>query len=156
MNMLRWIDDWNSIIRNVIFQDEELKSLMMVPEDTDIISFIDNYFIRAGYTNTLLENEKVRIVYADVPAADSTTPNVTKNVLSFDIYVNNNVIHNVGTDRLRMRTHLIADRLLTLLTKDRYIQETGYRFFNPKPYDGGSKTIGYARFTLLLNYMKVY
>lgn len=26
-----WIDDWNDILRDVIFADEELKTLMMLP-----------------------------------------------------------------------------------------------------------------------------
>jgi hypothetical protein len=60
---------------------------MCVPEGTSIIDFINHYFIRAGYTNDLLEKEDVRIVYGDVDSKSTDVPNVLENVLSFDIYV---------------------------------------------------------------------
>lgn len=102
--MMRWIDDWNTILREIIFADEELKSLMKLPEGTDIISFIDKYFIRAGYTNKVLEDEHVRIIYADIQGADTAVPNVMKKMITFDIYVKTEDLHNVGHDRLVMRT----------------------------------------------------
>lgn len=112
LNMMQWIDDWNKIIREVIFADEELKTLMKLPENTDIISFIDKYFIRAGYTNKVLEDEHVRIIYADMQGSPTSTPNVMKKMMTFDIYVKTEDLHNVGRDRLVMRTQLIANRLL--------------------------------------------
>ncbi len=32
-----WIDDWNTILREVIFADDVLKELMMIPYGTKII-----------------------------------------------------------------------------------------------------------------------
>lgn len=87
MPITSWMNDWNDIIRYVIFPDEELRRLMCLPEDITIINFIDHYFIRAGYSNELLEKEDVRIVYGDVDSQTTGVPNVTKNTLSFDIYV---------------------------------------------------------------------
>lgn len=153
---IRWIKDWNTIIRTVIFADYELKQLMKLPEKTSIIQFIDKYFIRAGFTSKLLENESVRIVYSDVQGHDTDVPNVKKNMMMFDIYVRLEDLHNVGDDRLLMRTQLIADRLTRLLTSERYLKETGYRFWIAGDWDAGTKTVGYARYVLAMYYMKVY
>ena len=154
--MMRWINDWNTIIRRVIFADSELKTLMKLPANTNIISFIDKYFIRAGYTNKLVENEAVRIVYSDIQGYDTKVPNVKQKMLTFDIYVKTEDLHNVGNDRLVMRTQLIANRLIELLTKSRYLQDTGYRFWVAGDWDLGTRTTGYARYCVAFYYMKVY
>jgi len=153
---MRWINDWNDIIRHVIFADEELKTLMEIPSNTSIINFIDKYFIRAGYTNKLLENEKVRIVYSDIQGDDTPVPNVKRKMLTFDIYVKLSELHNVGTDRLVMRTQLIANKLIKLLTQSRYLLDTGYRFWVAGDWDLGTRTTDYARYCVAFYYMKVY
>lgn len=110
METLQWIDGWNKILREVIFADDELKALMKLPDDMDIITFIDKYFIRAGYTNKVLEDEPVRIIYADIQGSDTAVPNVMRKMMTFDIYVKTDDLHNVGKDRLVMRHQLIAHR----------------------------------------------
>lgn len=158
MSVSSWMNDWNDIIRHVIFPDEDLKSLMMVPKGTTIINFIDKYFIRAGYTNELLEKEDVRIVYGDAESNPTSVPNVKKNVLSFDIYVRKTKLHNATEDRLQYRTHLIANRLNMLLTKGgtsgKYLG--GYRFWPSKELDLGTRTVGYVRYNISFEYMRVY
>ena len=158
MPIRTWINDWNDVIRHVIWPDEELKSLMMIPEGTTIINFVDKYFIRAGYTNTLLEHEDVRIVYSDIAGSDTDVPNVKKNELCFDIYVRTEHLHNVGNDRLQYRTQLIASRLVELLTNHgtsgKYLG--GYRFWPRKEMDLGTRTAGYVRYHVSFEYMKVY
>lgn len=154
--MMGWIDAWNTIIRKVIWPDTELKTLMKLPSKTNILQFIDRYFIRAGYSNTLLTDEVCRIVYADAQGSETQVPNITKNLLTFDIYVKQSELHNVGDDRLKMRTHLIAERLLKLLTQERYLADTGYRFWIAGDWDMGTRVTGYARYTIAFRYMKVY
>lgn len=154
--MYGWINAWNKIIREVIWKDHELKTLMKIPAKTGIIQFIDRYFIRAGYTNKLLSDEVCRIVYADVQGSDTNVPNVKRNIMTFDIYVKQDELHNVGDDRLQFRTHLIAARLNKLLTQERYLKDTGYRFWIAGDWDLGTRTIGYARYTIAFYYMKVY
>lgn len=149
-----WIDDWNDILRDVIFADEELKTLMMLPENTNIITFIDRYFIRAGYTSKVLSNEPVRIVYGNMYSNQTDNPHVTRNEMSFDIYVSLDHIHDVERDRLVMRTHLIAKRLIDLLTQKRYLGN--YRFWVSNECEMGTSTIGYARYNVSFNYMKTY
>lgn len=153
-----WIDDWNDIIRNVIFKDEELKKLMKIPEGTKIMEFVDRYFVRAGYSTKVLTDEAVRIVYGDSFSMQTNSPLVTRNEMSFDIYVNLKDIHNVsnepGADRLVMRTQLIAMRLVNLLTQKRYLGS--YRFWVVGERDIGTSTVGYTRYNVTFSYMKSY
>ncbi len=154
--MMGWIDNWNTIIRKVIWPDHELKVLMKLPPKTGILQFIDRYFIEAGYTNKLLTDEVCRIVYSNIQGSETNVPNVTKNMITFDIYVKTEELHNIGDDRLRMRTHLIAERLKTLLTQQRYLADTGYRFWIAGDWDMGTRVTGYSRYTIAFRYMKVY
>lgn len=153
-----WMNDWNDIIRKIIFPDEELRKLMLLPKGTTIINFIDKYFIRSGYTNELLEHEDVRIVYGTISAEDTQVANVKKQEMSFDIYVRREVLHNATDDRLQYRTQLIANRLVQLLTKNgkdgRYIG--GYRFWVKNEQDLGTRTAGYVRYNVSFNFMRVY
>jgi len=132
--------------------------LMRIPKNVGIIEFIDKYFIRAGYTNEVLEYEDVRIVYGNTGVHETETPNVTKNEMSFDIYVKQEHLHNVGNDRLEFRTHLIAAKLIQLLTKHgtsgKYLG--GYRFWVKNELDLGTRTTGYVRYCVTFYYMKVY
>lgn len=148
-----WINDWNDIIRHVIFSDKELMNLMRIPEKTSIIDFIDRYFIRAGFTNKILSNEDVRIVYGSTSSA-TNIDGVTSNVMNFDIYVKLENLHNVGVDRLVMRTQLIAQRLIYLLTRVRY--NGVYRFYDPVEGDMGTSAVGYARYRVSLSYTRTY
>jgi hypothetical protein len=158
MSVSSWMTDWNNIIRYVIFPDPQLRELMCLPENISIIDFIDHYFIRAGYTNELLEKEDVRIVYGDTNSEETDVPNVLKNTLSFDIYVRQEKLHNATSDRLMFRTHLIANRLNMLLTKGgtsgKYLG--GYRFWPCKEMDLGTRTVGYVRYNISFKYMRVY
>ena len=129
---------------------------MKLPEETNIITFIDKYFIKSSWTNTTLTDEDVRIVYWTGNGSDTAVPNVKRNMITFDIYVKTKDIHNVGRDRLMMRTVLIANRIQKLLTSKRYTQETGYRFWPAGEWDSGTKTPGYSRYTIAFYYMEVY
>ena len=144
--MIGWTNAWNTIIRKVIWPDQELKSLMKLPSNTNIIQFIKRYFIRAGFTNELLTDEIVRIIYADSSPNNTDVPNIKKTIMTFDIYVKKEEMYNIGNDRLISRMDLIVERLDKLLRSKRYLAGTGYRFW---PADGGldlgTRTVGYAR-----------
>ena len=155
--MLGWINSWNKIIREIIWRDHELKQLMKIPPKTGILQFCDRYFIRAGYTNTLLTNEVCRIIYSDSQGFDTDVPTVKKHIITFDIYVKQEELHNVGDDRLLSRCDLIAARLYDLLTSERYLADTGYRFWPASgDLDLGTRTVGYVRKTIAFYYMKPY
>lgn len=156
MAMRQWDEMWNNVIRYVIFQDDELKKLMLLPEKTNIVQFIDRYFIEAAWTNKLLENEDVRILYADASGADTSVPNVRRNIMTFDIYVKMTELRNATNDRLALRTKLIAARIDELLRKNEYILKSGYKFMPAGAWPSGTRTAGYARYTIAFYYMKVF
>ena len=154
--MLGWINAWNKIIRTVIFRDHELKRLMKLPPNTGIIQFTDRYFVKAGFSNKLLTDEPCRIIYSDIQGSDTAAPKVRKNMMTFDIYVKTEIQRNATNDGLVLRSQLIAERLLKLLTSERYLAETGYRFWIAGDWDLGTRTVGYSRYTIAFYYMKVY
>lgn len=153
--MLTWVKEWNNIIRYTFFKDEPLKKLMKIPTGTGIILFVEKYFIRAGYSNKLLESEDVRIVYSDVSSSDTAAPNIRRYLLQFDIYVKNEVQRTATPDRLLLRTDLIAERLKYLLTDERYTGPTGYRFWPAGEMDLGTRTVGYTRHMVSFYFLKV-
>lgn len=154
--MLEWVNAWNRIIREVIFKDYNLKRLMKIPKQTGVIQFTSRYFVKAGFTNELLTDEVCRIVYSDTLSSQTEVPNVKKNMITFDIYVKNEELRGVGDDGLVLRTYVIADRLQKLLTSERYLRDTGYRFWIAGDWDSGTRTAGYTRYTIAFYYMKVY
>ena len=154
MAQRNWTDMWNSVIRDVIFKDEKLKRLMMIPEDTNILAFTERYFIRAGYTGEIVRDENVRIVYGIIHSESTAVPNIRRNELCFDIYVKDKVQRNADRDRLALRTELIKNRLVELLTGQRYVK--GFRFWISGEGDMGTRAVGYARYNVSFQYMKVY
>ena len=154
--MMGWVDAWNTIIRKVIFKDTELKRLMGIPSKTNIIQFADRYFVKAGYTSKLLTDEVCRVIYADTQVGETNVPNVTTNLLTFDIYVRADELRNASNDGLVMRTQLIAARLERLMMQDEYVAETGYRFRLAGEWDRGTRTNGYARYAIGFYYKRVY
>ena len=154
MVLRSWMQYWNDIICDVIFPDEELMSLMKIPAGTDIVTFTDRYFIRAGYTTKTLTNESVRIVYGNTYSTTTNNPMVMRNQMSFDIYVKLEDMRNATNNRLMLRTVLIADRLNTLLTKSRY--NGVYRFWIDGEQDMGTSAAGYARYNISFGYLKSY
>lgn len=151
---MSWIDDWNNIIRTVIFPDQELRTLMNLPSDIKIIDFIDNYFIRAGYTGKLLTNQSVRIVYGSYPVGPTENPNVTVDMMSFDIYVKQEDLHNVSNDRLVFRNQKIAERLHYLLMRQKRLYS--YKFWFQSEGDLGTSMMGYTRYNISFKYKRVY
>jgi len=155
--MIGWTYAWNKIIRQIIWPDLDLKRLMKIPPKTGILQFVDRYFIRAGYTNKLLTDEVCRIIYSDITGHDTEVPNVKKNILTFDIYLKQEEMRNIGDDRLVSRMDLIVERIYKLLTQQRYLAGTGYRFWlAPGNDDPGTRTNGYERRSISFYYMKPY
>ena len=149
-----WTTEFNDIIRYVIFPDVRLRMLMMLPEDTTIINFIDKYFMRVGTSSEPLKDENVRIVYGTVGTGLAGSTNVLRNEISFDIYVRQKCLHNVGNDRLTYRTELIADRLNELLDNQYNDLLGAYRFRCIGRSDMSTGTIGYVRYNISFQYMR--
>lgn len=84
---------------------------MCVPKNATILDFIQKYFIEAGTTTSeLLTNQDVRVVYGFYPDNTTDIPNAHVMKLSFDIFCKTEKLHDVGRDRLALRTKRIARR----------------------------------------------
>ena len=145
-----WQDNMNNVIRNVIFPDEKLKRLMLVPENTDILKFCDKYFIRDGSTDELLTNEKVRIVHHDSMGFDTFNSRVYGKYHEFDIYVSEDVEHTASNDRLQSRQILIAERIKYLLLRRKVVEQISFKYEDE--YDQWTKTVGYKMYKLTFFY----
>lgn len=86
-----WKDNWNNVIRYILFQDEKLRTLMCLPEDVTITRFIDKYFIENENPDEIITDEKVRISYYDSRGGDSGNKDVRIKYKEFDIYVKDDV-----------------------------------------------------------------
>lgn len=40
-----WAMRWNDIMRDVLYPDAELRSLMLIPESVNIVQWKDKYFV---------------------------------------------------------------------------------------------------------------
>lgn len=145
-----WDDNWNDVIRYEIFQDAILKKQMCVPDKTQIVDFILNYFIEDASTDQLLTDEKVRVVHYDEEGIDTNNKDVFIKYKVFDIYVKKNYLYTATSDRLKSRCKLIAERIKYLLLKNQTIH--GLRFNYKDAYDMWTKTIGYQRYHLVFSY----
>ena len=145
-----WQDNWNNVIRNVLFQDDKLKMLMLVPVGTDIITFEKKYFIRDGSTDELLTNEKVRIVTHDDQGLGMFNHGVHGKYKTFDIYCKEDEEYTADVDRLKRRQVLIAERIKYLLLRNRICEHI--RFEYEDEYDLWTKTVGYKLYRITFFY----
>lgn len=148
-----WQNEWNNIIRYVIFQDETLKTLMKIPTGTSILTFLDKHFIETGIADETLSSEDVRIIYGDFHS-EGLIPHFLKQQLSFDIYVKKSELRNATKDRLVLRTHLIANRLNALLTKKDDPNLGGFVFRVIGETSLGTSLIGYTRYNITFEYKR--
>lgn len=145
-----WKDNWNDVVRYVLFPDEKLKEQMCLPKDVPIIQFIEKYFIEDENSTEIITNEKVRISYYDSRGGDTGNKNVRGKYKEFDIYVKDDVLHTATNDRLQNRYDLIAERLKYLQLRTPHIY--GLRFYYDDEYNLWTKTPGYKRYHLVLRY----
>ena len=145
-----WNDNWNNVIRYVLFRDEKLKKQMLVPDGVRVNEFILKYFVKDAAADELLVNEKVRIVYYDRTGWDTGNKNVKLRYKEFDIYVKEDVLYNATDDTLKSRANLISERQQYLLTKDDTIQHL--RFAYEDDFDMWTKTVGYKRYHIIFSY----
>lgn len=145
-----WQDNWNNVVRNVLFQDDKLKSLMLVPVGTDIMTFQKKYFVRDVATDELLTKEKVRVVTHDDEGIPTLNKCVRVKYKNFDIFVSEDVEHTADIDRLKSRQVLIAERIKYLLLRQRVCENLAFQYEDE--YDLWTKTVGYKEYRLTLFY----
>lgn len=56
-----WDDNWNQIVRTIIFKDTKLLNLMMIPSAsrTDLVKFIREHFVETSQPDEPLLNQNV-------------------------------------------------------------------------------------------------
>lgn len=148
-----WDDNWNNVFIKKIFQDTQLKDLMLIPEDKyhKLVSFRDKYFIRDVEADELLTDEKVRVIYYEEKGTKFGNPNVLKKYLCFDIYVKKDEQYNADVQSgMKERTKLISERIRHLLTDERHVYHMSFSFEDS--FDLKSKVVGYVRYHLLMSY----
>lgn len=145
-----WADNWNNIVRYVLFRDDKLRSLMLLPDKTNIIDFITKYFIEDANPDELITDEKVRIICYDSDGGALRNPNVKFHYKEMDIYVKDDVLYNATDDRLQRRYHLIAERLKYLLLRQKHVQHMSFRF--ESECNLWTKVPGYKRYHVTFSY----
>lgn len=129
---------------------------MMIPlaERKNIMKFTSSYFIRSSMPDALIINEKVRVVYSDTEGAPMNISQMRRRYMAFDIYVKNEEVNTFDSDRLKLRQQLIARRIRYLLTNAR--KSCNIAFTTIDDFDLGTKTTGYQRYHLVMEYRKTY
>lgn len=154
MRMCRtWDDNWNNVIRYEIFANEELKEMMCIPEEHlgDLRRFVTDYFVENAMSDVLVTKQDVMIVYYGEKGSEYGAPNVVRKLISFDIYVRQERLHDCDEDRLRQRTKVIAQMLREILIGRRYVQNMQFRYVDD--YALGSKVVGYDRHHITFSYV---
>lgn len=150
-----WANNFVNVIRHVLFADEELKTLMAIPQEdfNSIMAFRDKYLVRGSTTDALMINEKVRILYYEGEPTETTAPNIMTHRVYFDIYVRQDHAFNATNDRMMHRADLIAKRLNELLSGKRIFD---IRFYGRGVYHQTARAEGYDRTVVVFVYKRIY
>lgn len=111
-----WADRWNDIQRDVLFPDAELAELMMIPADTNIVTWINKYFVSEALCTELVKDEDVRVLWYEDQSSHTSNPLVNRRKLAFDIYVKLEHSNDATDDLLCSRGKLISQKLQEILT----------------------------------------
>lgn len=156
MKDITWHDRWNSVVRDVLFPDDTLKDLMLIPaaKRGNIKAFIEQYFVEDVLPDELITDEDVRVLYYETEGAKHGHPNVIKKYLEMDIYVRNAALYTATHDRLQRRDKLIFQRIKHLLTSQPYV--CCLKFAYEDDYPLGAKTVGYRRYHAVFSYKQTH
>lgn len=152
------IRTWQGNLANAIrdiFQDEELKDLMLIPKaDQDsLVAFRDRYFVNQPISDDLMFTQKVRVLYADENPTETRSPHVMYHRIYCHIFVKNTDTYNVGQDRMIHRGDLIAVRLKQLFCD---MPHENIKFTCRGMYDLSSKMEGYDHKCVVFRYKRIY
>lgn len=133
-------------IRLLLFNDDELKELMAIPEDDfhSIIAFRDKYCIAGAGTYENIEMDiPVRLLVSWATMSQTNNNYVNYRPLDFEIWVQRSKEYGVTNNVFDRRQELIADRIKHLLTKNRIEH---FKFIFDDMNDMRSNTQDYNRF----------
>lgn len=146
-----WAMRWDDILRDVLFPNEELAELMMIPAGTNIVTWINKYFVDYSVCTELVTDEDVRVLWSEDQSSHTTNPLVNKRKIAFDIYVKTEHAKDATDDLLQSRARLISQKLTEMLTFPDVVGRVDFEYVDD--YDIGTKMVGYTRHTLILSYL---
>ena len=152
---MSWHENFMGVIKDVIFADDKLKELMMIPENErgNIVAFRDKYCVNDVQSDALIDGIPVRILYYEDMPVETDSQVVVKPRIYFHIYVEKKHAHDYGQNRLLHRGELIASRLNVLLSGKRLHNMT---FHCRGIYDLASKREGYDHKTAVFMYKRIF
>ena len=124
---------------------------MLVPAGTNIVTFVNKYFVDAAICTDLVTDEDVRILWFEEGSASTGNPSVNKKKLSFDIYVKRERLNDASNDALRSRARMISQKLQEMLTYEDAVGRITFGYVDD--YSLGTRMVGYIRHRLTVSYM---
>ena len=124
---------------------------MMIPDGTNIVTWIRKYFVSEALCTELVTDEDVRVLWYEDQSSHTNNPFVNNRKLAFDIYVKAEHNSDATNDLLTSRGKLIAQKLQEILTFPKTVGHVAFRYVDD--YDMGTKMVGYVRHHLMVSYM---
>lgn len=148
--MRTWYDNLTSVIGEVLYKDQRLMELMLVPEKdrSNPVALRNQYLVMDDMADRVLVDEPVRILF-DEDACVKINQHVQIKYVDFSIYVRTDQLYNVERSRLIRRDVRIAERIRHLL-HGRLLFDTQFQYEDSYPTP--TRAEGYACFTVLFSY----
>ena len=84
---------------------------MLLPADTDIVTWSERYFVDEELSTDIITDEDVRVLWYEDQSSKTSNPLVSQRRICFDIYVKREHIHDATNDLLRSRARMISQKL---------------------------------------------
>lgn len=123
----------------------------MIPENTDIVTWINKYFVDYAICTELVKDEDVRVIWYEDQSTNTGNPLVNRRNLVFDIYVKSEHEHDATDDLFRSRTRMVSQKIQEMLTMQYCVGQIAFMYQDD--YDMGTKTVGYVRHRLVISYL---
>lgn len=124
---------------------------MMIPDDTNIVTWMKKYFVSEALCTELVTDEDVRVLWYEDQSQHTNNPLVNNRRLAFDIYVKQEHDNDATNDLFVSRAKLIAQKLQEILTFPKVVGRVVFHYVDD--YDVGTKMVGYVRHHLMVSFM---
>lgn len=124
---------------------------MMIPDGTNIVTWMKKYFVSEALCTELVTDEDVRVLWYEDQSQHTNNPLVNNRRLAFDIYVKQEHDNDATNDLFVSRAKLIAQKLQEILTFPKVVGRVVFHYVDD--YDVGTKMVGYVRHHLMVSFM---
>ena len=149
------IDNWNGIY-SMLYQDEELKDLMLIPEAdyNNPAAFRDKYFINSQKTDKVLAVDvDCRVIFYKSAMVETENARVKKQAVVFEIFTKNHCQYGVGSNAFTRRDVAVAERLRELFGYET-LRNLSFRPLDQSDLAPGAD--GYNRYMASFEYKLVF